>query len=194
MKPTLKLAFQNDLERITWTHKFSPETLNIKSGDWPEVEVFELELKNTNFNPDILKAIDSVIPYPILFVIKKASLVKLAISYKKPNQKNENIAKVDTIFQTEWNAPIINNLELTGLSTDNIYASFLSQIAGDRLKQGAGSPTTPIINIPTGIERMKEREKIMKQIATLDRQIKSEPSIGKKQALAEQRYRLKQLL
>ncbi len=44
------------------------------------------------------------------------------------------------------------------------------------------------------LERMKEREKIQKQIDLLDRRIKSEPSIGKKQMLAEEKYRLMQQL
>lgn len=44
------------------------------------------------------------------------------------------------------------------------------------------------------LERMKEREKIQKQIDLLDRHIKSEPSIGKKQQLAEEKYSLMQQL
>ena len=45
-----------------------------------------------------------------------------------------------------------------------------------------------------GTEVVAEGVKILKQIEALTRKIKSEPSMGKKQALAEQRYRLKQLL
>ena len=49
-------------------------------------------------------------------------------------------------------------------------------------------------SIKEDIETLKERERIMKQVAVLNRKIKMEPSLGKKQLLAEERYRLKQQL
>jgi len=48
--------------------------------------------------------------------------------------------------------------------------------------------------IKEDVEALKEREKIQKQIDAITRKINAEPSLGKKQELAEERYRLKSLL
>lgn len=195
--PAIKNAFISDVERVTWVSKLSPDTLNISKKNWPEIEVIKVELKNTNYNPGILQAIDTAIPYPILFILTKGELAKFAISYKEPNRKDENYAKVDTMFETEWNSPLIDELKIDGLVTDTIYANFLSQVAGGKLnfkEDNNIESKTSLENTKEDIEKMKEREKIQKQIDALTRRINSEPSIGKKQELAEERYRLQQLL
>lgn len=195
--PAIKNAFISDVERVTWVSKLSPDTLSISKKNWPEIEVIKVELKNTNYNPGILQAIDTAIPYPILFILTKGELAKFAISYKEPNRKDENYAKVDTMFETEWNSPLIDELKIDGLVTDTIYANFLSQVAGGKLnfkEDNNIESKTSLENTKEDIEKMKEREKIQKQIDALTRRINSEPSIGKKQELAEERYRLQQLL
>ena len=195
--PAVKNAFTSDVERVTWVSKLSPDTLSISKKNWPEIEVIKVELKNTNYNPGILQAIDTAIPYPILFILTKGGLTKFAISYKEPNRKDENYAKVDTMFETEWNSPLTDELKIDGLVTDTIYANFLSQVAGEKLnfkEDNNIESKTSLENTKEDIEKMKEREKIQKQIDSLTRRINSEPSIGKKQELAEERYKLRQLL
>lgn len=125
-----------------------------------------------------LKVIDSAIPYLILFLIEKGSVEKAVICYKEQSQKDENSAKVDTYFETEWNDERLKNIK----------------IAGDKLSTTkTGSSEVPK-NIKDDVEAMKEREKIQKQIDALTRRINAEPSLGKKQELAEERYKLRQLL
>ena len=199
MSSRLKNALQNDVERVTWAFKLSPDTLNISAKSWPEIEVLRIDVRNVNYDSGILKTIDAAIPYPILFIIKKDTLTKVAISYKEPNKKNENTAKVDTLFETDWNDEKIKNIEIKGLVTDVIYANFLNQVAGEKLSFVTAETNKTEIkatleDVRGDVERMKEREKIQRQIDALTRKINAEPSIGKKQELAEERYRLKQLL
>ena len=70
----------------------------------------------------------------------------------------------------------------------------MRQIAGDKLTRVKKADDEAPKSIKEDVEALKEREKILKQIAALDRKIKAEPSLGKKQELAEERFRLKQLL
>ena len=190
-----KNLFQNEIARITWEYKLAPETINLPAKHWPEIEVFRITLKNYELPTKVLKVIDSAIPYPILFFIEKGTAKKAVICYKEQNQKNENTAKVDTYFETEWNDEKLSNIKIDGLDIDTVFGNFVRQIAGERYT--SANPTAnndASTTIAEDIQTIKEREKIQRQIAALDRQIKSEPSIGKKQALAEQRYHLKQLL
>ena len=188
-----KKLFQSEIARITWAYKLAPSTINLPAKKWPEIEVFRVTLKNGEIPEKVLKTIDSAIPYPILFLIEKGSIEKAAICYKEQNYKDENSAKVDTYFYTEWNDEKLQNIKIDGLNIDTVFSNFVHQIAGDKLTSAKKSDEAPK-SIKEDVEALKEREKILKQIAALDRKIKAEPSIGKKQELAEERCRLKKYL
>ena len=189
---TTKNLFQSEISRITWEYKLAPNTINLPAKKWPEIEVFRITLKNSEVSEKVLKAIDSAIPYPILFLIENGTVEKAVISYKEQSQKDENFAKVDTYFSTGWNDPKLNEIKIDGLDIDAVFSNFVRQIAGDKLTfaKSTDAPKT----IKEDVEALKERERIQKQIDTLTRKINAEPSLGKKQELAEERYRLKSLL
>ena len=189
---TTKSLFQGEILRITWEYKLAPNTINLPAKKWPEIEVFRITLKNSEVPEKVLKAIDSAIPYPILFLIEKGTVEKAVISYKEQSQKDENFAKVDTYFSTGWNDPRLDEIKIDGLDIDAVFSNFVRQIAGDKLifSKSTDVPKT----IKEDVEALKEREKIQKQIDAITRKINAEPSLGKKQELAEERYRLKSLL
>ena len=187
-----KLLFQSEVGRIVWEYKLAPETINLPAKKWPEIQIFRITLKKHELSEKVLKTIDFSIPYPILFIIEKGTARKAVICYKEQNQKDDNTARVDTYFETEWNDPRLEDIRIDGLDIDTVFGNFVRQIAGGRftdVKRGE-KPAS----IKDDVEAIKEREKILKQIEVLDRKIKAEPSIGKKQELAEERYKLKQLL
>ncbi len=186
--------FQEEITRIVWEYKLAPETINLPAKKWPEMEVFRIILKKESISEKVLKAIDSMVPYPILFIIEKDKLKKAAICYKEQGQKNENVAKVDTYFYTEWNDERFQNLKIDGLDIDAVFGNFVRQIAGEKLTENKGISGEVTRSIKEEVETLKERERIMRQIAVLDRKIKAEPSLGKKQELAEERHGLKSLL
>lgn len=189
---TTKSLFQSDISRVTWEYKLAPNTINLPAKKWPEIEVFRITLKNSEVSEKVLKAIDSAIPYPILFLIENGTLEKAVISYKEQSQKDENFAKVDTYFSTGWNDPRLDEIKIDGLDIDAVFSNFVRQIAGDKLifSKSTDVPKT----IKEDVEALKEREKVQKQIDALTRKINAEPSLGKKQELAEERHRLKSLL
>lgn len=188
-----KNLFQNDISRVIWEYKLAPNTINLLAKKWQEIEVFRIILKNSEeVSEKVLKAIDSAIPYPILFLIEKGTARKAVISYKEQSQKDENSAKVDTYFSTEWNDPKLDNIKIDGLYIDAVFSNFVRQIAGDKLifAESTDAPKT----IKEDIEKLKEHEKVQRQIDALTRKINAELSLGKKQELAEERYKLKELI
>ncbi len=187
-----KNLFQSEILRITWEYKLAPNTINLPAKKWQEIEVFRITLKNSEVSEKVLKAIDSAIPYPILFLIEKGTARKAVISYKEQSQKDENSAKVDTYFSTGWNDPKLDNIKIDGLDIDAVFSNFVRQIVGDKLTFAESTDTPKTIK--EDIEKLKEREKVQRQIDALTHKINAEPSLGKKQELAEERYKLKQLL
>ena len=191
--PATKNSFQNEIARIIWEYKLAPNTINLPAKKWQVIEVFRITLKNSEISEKALRAIDSTIPYPILFLIEKGAIEKAVICYKEQSQKDENSAKVDIYFYTEWNDERLQDIKIDGLDIDTVFSNFVRQIAGDKLVSTQQS-NTGLESIKKDVDGFKEREKIMKQIAILDRRIKAEPSLGKKQELAEERYKLKRML
>lgn len=173
-----KNLFQNEISRVIWEYKLAPNTINLPDKKWQEIEVFRIILKNSEVSEKVLKAIDSTIPYPILFLIEKVTIKKAVISYKEQSQKDENFAKVNMYFSTGWNDPKLDNIKIDGLDIDAVFSNFVRQIAGDKLvfAKSTEAPKT----IKEDVEKLKEREKIQKQIDNLTRKINTEPSLGKK--------------
>lgn len=179
----VKQLFISEIEKIIWSNKIAPSTLNISSGKLLELQVFDVQLKSHDISESVLRQIDKHIPYPILFIIKRDSSVKAAISFKEQNLRVENNMKVDTYFSTNWNTEV--NLQLKGNSVDSIYQNYLYQIA-PQLKNEK-NPTAK-----QAVEAHKVNIKVQKQIDQINKQMKSEPSIAKKQELARQRHQLEQ--
>ena len=191
-----KNLFQNEIARIIWEYKLAPDTINLPAKKWLEVEVFRITLKNNEIPEKVLKTIDSAIPYPILFIIEKGSIEKAVICYKQQNTKDGNSAKVDTYFSTDWNDDKLNNIRIEGLDIDAVFENFIRQIAGDRLNATHDPTRSPDIptTIQNDIDKMKERERILAKIEALKRKQRAEPSIGKKQTIAEEIFNLKEFL
>ena len=59
--------FVSQLTEIIWAHKLSPETLRLPARPGvPEIEIFDLILKSSGLDVDVLQAIDRAIPYPVM--------------------------------------------------------------------------------------------------------------------------------
>lgn len=185
LRTTLRQQFIDEIEKIRWTHKISPDTLNITSKEYPELQVFEITLKQSELSLSILKHIDTFIPYPILFILKKPYAMKAVMSYKVLSLKSEDLMIVDSYFETPWQQELTPTLD--GRSVDEIYTHFLFQIAPNL-------STTPHADLKSTVHANKEHEKIQRQIDMLNKKIKAEPSIAKKQKLARHRYELEQNL
>jgi len=185
MSSKLRQQFTDEIEKITWVNKVSPDTLNITVGDYAELQIFEITLKDADISTGVLRHIDTYIPYPILFIIKKSGVLKAALSFKEPAQKNQNTMNVDSYYDTGWQQNL--NLELKGRSVDEIYKNYLFQIAPN-LRQ------TKQVNAKEAIETNKSKQAIQSQIESLQKQINNEISTAKKQELARQRFVLEQLL
>lgn len=177
-----KSAFQAEIERITWVHKFSPDTLNIKAGKkTSEMEVFEIRLKGQDIAESTLKIIDTAIPYPILFILTaQGGLQKAVIAYKETEKDK---TKIEKYFATEW-LPTLE-LVIKGNNADQIYENFLRQITPDLC---AGDDSA---DIDTDLlVRYKDIENIKKQIAALTAKINREPQENKRHELARERAAL----
>lgn len=183
MSSKLRQQFTDEIEKITWTHKISPDTLNITTGDNTELQIFEIILKGSDISTAVLRHIDTFIPYPILFFIKKPDSLKAILSFKEAPAKNVGRMKVDSYFESGWQKDL--SLELKGRSVDEIYKNYLLQLAPELRNSNR-------TNTKEAVELNKTRQALQEQIDKLNTQIRYELSTSKKQELARLRYELEQ--
>ncbi len=66
----LRQLFTEEVEKISWANKISPDTLNITAGEYAELQVFEISLKGAELSTTVLRHIDTigyVVGFAVLF-------------------------------------------------------------------------------------------------------------------------------
>ena len=94
-------AFVSEVERITWAHKLSPQTLTLAgTAAVPEIQVFAVEAKpRREVSGAVLDVIDAAVQTPILFEEYAANRVRTRAAGKFPGLKGP---KLGTRFNGEW--------------------------------------------------------------------------------------------
>ena len=128
-----KKLFTDMIARITWTHKLSPQTINLQAKEIQEIQVFLVELKLLTDIQPVLVIIDKAIPYTIIFMVEFEDSRYLSTSSKHPHPVNEDNSVIDWTFKTEWFMKTENkySLELKK-SLDDVYHNFCLQISGQK--------------------------------------------------------------
>ncbi|MFQ2042435.1 DUF4391 domain-containing protein [Aeromonas caviae] len=111
----LKELFVEQVEQITWQYKLAPETINLPSRSAvPEIQVFTIQLKTSELYQDVLRCIDGVVPFPIIFELHQGegeqAQTQVVAAYKRPAISSRGTSgKADTsrwvlsdYFATNW--------------------------------------------------------------------------------------------
>lgn len=115
MSETIKNSFVNDIEKITWDYKLSPDTLNLsKTDNVVEIEIFTINLSNKTIPNSVLKVINKSIPYKILF------------NLNFDNDYCYALIENDTIYNTSWNEDI--DFQFNGLNLENVWNNIIKEV------------------------------------------------------------------
>lgn len=167
--PRLRDLIERQIERITWTNKIAPTTMNISPGDILEFQVFHIQLKTPDLDDAVPVFIQKSVPYPILFIVNGTRGVRAVAVTKNADSKPLTLV-------TSWRADL--SLELKGNSTDNLYKNYLLQLSSSFAAVGGDT------------EKHSELTKLERSIDALSAKIKRETQINKRQELARNRYEL----
>jgi hypothetical protein len=139
----LKELFVGQVDQIVWQHKLAPETINLQqTPSVPEIEVFTITLKHGELKHDVLRSIDQVIPFPLLFELLYGDKCKVIAAYKRPSEADAAKWIVCDYFESGWlpvetprsPLPVVLNLEA-------LYEELLAPLMpyparqGERLQQ-----------------------------------------------------------
>lgn len=132
-----KKLFTDLVSRITWTHKLSAETTNLRAIDINEIQIFRIELKVKNDIQPVLDVIDKAIPYHVIFVVEHEGKAYISTSIKHPHPINQDNAVVDWTFKTDWQRAVaLKHKLLLKKSLDSTFHDFCIQISGKSVTTG----------------------------------------------------------
>ena len=155
----LKEKFVSDVDRIVVENSFTKENLNLASGaEIKEIMLLSISLKNQEFDGKVIEAIARQNPHKLVFLLSFEDQQQLAVYHNK-------------LYRTLWMAHDEIALKLRGYSLDEIWDSFIEQIAlyEERAEETADLP-------------IEDRLAIQNQILKLEKQIdKTENAMWKEQ-------------
>lgn len=185
----IKRIFVEQINVIYWRNKISPGTVNIAAGETiSEIEVIEIRLNQNSLDKRVLQLIDREIPYHILFLLMYENQVQAWIGYKEQSQGGTTAFKPGTYFNTEWMSAVELSLRLDGLNMDAVYEGFIRQIAKDRLDGTLDG------DIKNAVARDERRQKLQKEITTLENKVHREKQFNKQVELNCELKRLRREL
>lgn len=159
----IKDDFTQSIQKITWRYKLSPETLSIPVF-WQveEIQVFEIELKEKSIPQNVLRVIDKLIPYPILYIFSHGDNFAYGITLKDDPNKS--------YYFSEWNESIEFDFHAINLEKvyQNIIKKFIRQVS------------TEDMNFDLIVATDKKISTLCGEIQTLKNKLQAEKQFKKK--------------
>ncbi|MGL4992631.1 MAG: DUF4391 domain-containing protein [Bacteroidales bacterium] len=187
MNATIKRSFIDDIEQIVWQNKLSPDTLNVSKGTRVvEIEIFEIQLKRKVYDAKVIEVIEKSIPKHLLFVLTYQEESKLLMNYKEEYENQRGKFKIVETFQSDWISSDSLSIQIEGTSIDQVYDSFIRQVAGERLVHDE------VVDIKESVERTKAIEKLEKKIADLEAKKRKEKQFNKQLQISNEIKKLKE--
>lgn len=175
LSPRVSAIMRKQVESIIWWNKLAENTLNISAGDTvEEIQIFEILLRQREIDKRVLAAISKAIPYKIVFILVFN------------DEAQAWVEALDTFYHTEWGSFEDLSLKLEGLNLDAVYENLVRQIAGGRLGDEG--------DIADAVERDRKRQKLMREIAILEKKVKNERQFNKQVALNGELRHMKEKL
>jgi len=208
----LKDVFVREVDQIVWSHKLAPETVNLEATKQvAEIQVLRITTRTAGLSPEVLRAIDKAIPFPLIFEVAQGGRVRLAAAYKRPSGADSARWVVGDYFQGDWLPEDAAREALpVALNMGALYERLLEPlVAGQtaRLVPGAGEAQQTPITHPTAEkpapleERIAQAEAIKAQsrevqriTARLGREKQFNKRVGINAELREARRALERLV
>lgn len=185
----LKRSFIDEMQTVWWRNKLAPATLNLAPGTAvSEIEVFEIELRGSRLDENVLRQMDREIPYHLLFVLSFENRVQAWIGYKESATTGNKAFKVERYYHTEWMPRESLCFELNGHTLDAVYENLVRQIGGSELKASSDE------DLKVSVARDAERKRIEAEIVKLEKRARVERQPKRKFELVQHIRQLEGML
>ncbi|HQM01727.1 MAG TPA: DUF4391 domain-containing protein [Ruminococcus flavefaciens] len=172
LTPQTREMIKEQIESVIWKNKLADSTVGINAGkDIKEIQVFEVQLRQRELDKRVLPAIAKAIPYKILFILVFGDEAQVWIEVS------------GTFYNTDWQPLGGFALKFEGLNLDAVYENLVRQISGGRLGTEG--------DIEEAVDRDKQRQKLEREIAALEKKLLREKQFNKQVVLNSELKQLK---
>lgn len=177
VRTALREKFIDDIQRITWAYKLADDTIRLRgNAAVPEIQVFTVEIKGAAVSHDVLAAIDKTVHFPIIFEIVSGDRVRTVAAQKSLYGKSPTIGPY---FTTDWQPADTSRRPLpTALDLQGLYEAILTALLP--LDTRAGETAADAIH------RLDRVRKVQREMAALERKLRTEPQLNRKIELRRQ--------
>lgn len=153
-EPSQRESFDDDVSRLDFVNWIAPRTLPAIAvgSEVKEIFVVEVSLKSYDFDIKNITLLAKSIPQHIVYVLRHSNVARIAVFHTK-------------LFITDWQDVNIATLLLNGLNFDAVWENIISFVGEFSLEQNK--------SLIEQIKENEERVKILQQIETLERQMRS---------------------
>lgn len=167
--------FVSEVQRIVWTHKLAPATVNLPGTlEVAEIQVFRIDAKGGEVSDSVLSAIDKAVKFPIIFELVGGEGENRKICMAAAHKQIRTGAPVlSQHFRTPWQplgadrSPLPAAIDLGGL-----YTALLTPLLP--------VATRPGDDVSEVVARLVSVRKLEREIATLERKLRTEPQLNRK--------------
>ena len=167
--------FVSEVQRITWAYKLAETTINLPGTTAvPEIQVFQIDAKGDDVSEPVLAAIDKAVKTPIIFEITRGDgperRTRMVAAHKL---LSSGAPKLGAYYTTEWHPDDADRRPLpTAIDLAALYAALL-----ESLTPLAARPGEEVAEMAARLETVRKLER---EIAALERKIRTEPQLNRK--------------
>lgn len=168
----LREKFVTEVQRITWAYKLAESTINL-AGDQqvPEIQVFQIDAKGDDVSEPVIAAIDKAVQTPIIFEICRSDgRTRMTATHKQVTSAS---TKLGAYYTTDWHTDTAARRPLpTAVTLPALYTALVQSLTPMSTRPGEG--------LSEAAARMETVRKLQRDIAALQRKLRTEPQINRK--------------
>lgn len=174
-KPSQHESFDGDVSRLDFVNWIAPRTLPAIAvgSEVSEIFVVEVSLKTRDFDIKNITLLAKSIPQHIVYMLRYDNEIKLAVFHTK-------------LFSSVLQDIDAATLPLNGLNLDTVWENIVSSIGEFSVEQDK--------SLTEQIKVDEERDKFLRQIAALERQMNTTKQPRRKRELFVELQNLKKLI
>lgn len=172
-KPSQRESFDGDVSHLDFVNWIAPRTLPAiaEGAEVKEIFVIEVSLKSRDFDTKSIVLLAKSIPQRVIYLLRFEDEAMLAVYHSK-------------LFTAPWQSLDSATITLSGLNLDAVWQSLVSSIGQFSVEQEN--------SLTEQIKVDEERDKLLRQIASLERQMNATKQPRRKRELFLELQKLKQ--
>ncbi len=167
--------FVSEVQRIIWAYKLAETTINLPGTTAvPEIQVFRVDAKGGDVSESILAAIDRAVKTPVIFEVTRGDGAERPTRMTATHKLlSSGVPKLGVYYTTEWYPDDTDRRPLpTAINLAALYTALL-----EPLTSLAARPGEEVSALAARLETVRKLER---EVATLERKIRTEPQLNRK--------------